>query len=66
MNCDIAIIGLGRVGLPLFLFLESRGFRLLGIERNENIISQLRKKKMPFKEKGCEKLLKKTQAYDIN
>ena len=66
MNCDIAIIGLGRVGLPLFLFLESRGFRLLGIERNENIISQLRKKKMPFKEKGCDKLLKKTRGVFSN
>ena len=58
----IAIVGLGRVGLPFLLFLESKGFELTGIDNNSDIIKQLIKKKMPFAEKGCDKLLKKTKA----
>ena len=58
----IAIIGLGRVGLPFLLFLENKGFKLIGIDNNPDIINGLIKKKMPFAETGCEKLLKHSKA----
>jgi len=65
----ISIIGLGRVGLPFLLYLEKKGFNLLGVDKDLELINSLRQKKMPFKEKGCEKLLRKTKANfsnDIN
>ena len=58
----ISIIGLGRVGLPLLLYLEKKGFNLLGIDNSYEVINSLKSKKMPFSEKGCDKLLKKTKA----
>ena len=54
----ISIIGLGRVGLPLLLYLEKKGFKLLGIDNNYEVVKSLKLKKMPFSEKGCDKLIK--------
>ncbi len=65
----ISIIGLGRVGLPLLLFLEDKGFDLIGIDSDIKLIESLKKKRMPFHEKGCERLLKKTKSLfycDVN
>ena len=59
----IGIIGLGRVGLPFLLFLESKGFDLTGIDNNFEIVNSLKNKKMPFSEKGCDNLLKKSKAH---
>ena len=58
----ISIIGLGRVGLPLLLYLEKKGFKLLGIDNNYEVVKSLKLKKMPFSEKGCDKLIKRTKA----
>jgi len=33
----VAIIGTGRVGLPLSLFIESLGFAVIGIDRDKKI-----------------------------
>ena len=62
MKDSIAIIGLGRVGVPFLLFLEKEGFNLVGIDNDTKIINQLNNKKMHFHEKGCDKLLKKSKA----
>ena len=58
----IAVVGLGRVGLPFLLFLENKGFELTGIDNNLDIINGLLKKRMPFAETGCDKLLRKSKA----
>jgi UDP-N-acetyl-D-mannosaminuronic acid dehydrogenase len=65
----VSVIGLGRVGLPLALYLENKGVHVNGIDKNTEIIKQIKKKKMPFKEKGCNVLLNKskikfTDSYD--
>lgn len=65
----IAIIGLGRVGLPFLLFLEKKGFKTIGIDTNQSLISNLLKKRMPFYEKGCNKLLSASKSIftsDLN
>ena len=62
----ILVIGLGRVGLPLLLFLEKKKFNLIGLDQNRALISKLKEKKMPFVETGCQKLLKKSNAKFIN
>lgn len=54
-----AVIGIGRVGLPLALVLAESGYRVLGIDINQKLITELSEGKMPFLENGAEVLLKK-------
>lgn len=56
---NIAVIGIGRVGLPLCLVLAKTGFTVYGIGRNPERIERLKKGEMPFVENKAEKLLKK-------
>lgn len=58
-NRQIAIIGLGRVGLPLGLCFAEHGFQVYGIDNNAERLGQLRRGQMPFWEEGGEALLKK-------
>jgi UDP-N-acetyl-D-mannosaminuronic acid dehydrogenase len=58
---DITIIGAGRVGLPLALMFESKGFKVSIKDKDEKILAAFKKKKMPFKEAGFDKLIKKTK-----
>lgn len=61
MTCKrIAIIGIGRVGLPLSLVLAHSGFQVTGVDRNEDTIALLKQKKVPFHEAGAAAILKKT------
>ena len=34
----IAIVGIGRVGLPLALYVESVGFKVIGVDHDKNFI----------------------------
>jgi len=56
---DVTIIGAGRVGLPLALILESKGLKVAISDIDTNLIKKINQKKMPFKEKGMEKLIQK-------
>lgn len=58
---SVAVIGLGRVGLPFALYLETLGYRVLGIDRDANLLSQVEKRIMPFKEQGFDHILKKSK-----
>ena len=62
----ILVVGLGRVGLPLLLFLEKKKFNLIGLDSNKKLIDNLKKKKLPFREIGCNALLKKSKAIFID
>jgi UDP-N-acetyl-D-mannosaminuronic acid dehydrogenase len=53
----VAVVGMGRVGLPLALFLADRGMTVYGIDRDEKRVSTLRAKGMPFMEAGADALL---------
>ncbi|MDQ6835590.1 MAG: nucleotide sugar dehydrogenase [Actinomycetota bacterium] len=53
----IAVVGLGRVGLPLALCFADRGLRVLGIDHDAQLLSSLRAGKMPFEEAGTQTLL---------
>jgi UDP-N-acetyl-D-mannosaminuronic acid dehydrogenase len=48
---------MGRVGLPLALFLADRGMTVYGIDVDEKRVSTLRAKGMPFIEVGVDELL---------
>lgn len=56
----ISVIGIGRVGLPLALFISNyKDFEVIGIGRDNEKIARINKGVMPFMEKGAAKLLKK-------
>lgn len=56
---SVAVIGIGRVGLPLAIFLSDLEYMVYGIGRNEEKISELLRGKMPFIEKGATQILRK-------
>src|SRR3954470_9628650 len=57
MPYDVAIIGTGRVGLPLALSFAATGLRVLGIDKDAERLAALRERRMPFKEPGTDELL---------
>jgi UDP-N-acetyl-D-mannosaminuronic acid dehydrogenase len=54
---SIAVIGLGRVGLPLALSFADRGLNVLGIDSDRALLDSIRAVKMPFEEAGTQELL---------
>jgi UDP-N-acetyl-D-mannosaminuronic acid dehydrogenase len=54
---DVAVVGLGRVGLPLALCFADRGLRVLGVDRDPERLAALRDRRMPFEEPGAQELL---------
>jgi UDP-N-acetyl-D-mannosaminuronic acid dehydrogenase len=54
---DVAIIGTGRVGLPLALAFADRGLRVLGVDRDPAILDAVRARRMPFQEPGAAAVL---------
>lgn len=63
---SIAVIGIGRVGLPLALFLSELGYMVYGVGKNEEKINNLLRGKMPFMEKGATQLLRKNVKKSLN
>ena len=55
----IAVIGIGRVGLPLAIFLADHGQIVHGIDVDQQKINIVSRGKMPFLEEGAQSLLKK-------
>lgn len=70
---NIAVVGVGRVGLPMAIFLADNGYHVFGIGRNKQKIDALNAGIMPFKERGADKPLKKhlnkrlffTTSYEV-
>ena len=60
MDYDVAIVGIGRVGLPLALCFADHGLRVLGIDNDEALLGALRERRMPFRETGAQELLERT------
>lgn len=56
---NVCVIGLGYVGLSLAVTLAEKGFRVFGIEKNEEILNQLKRGKPHFHEKGLKELILK-------
>jgi UDP-N-acetyl-D-glucosamine dehydrogenase len=44
-NANVGIIGLGYVGLPIYLRILSAGFNVIGFDKNKTVINKLRNKK---------------------
>ena len=60
MKAAVGVIGVGRVGLPLALFLANKGYRVYGFDIDQEKVDFLMKKRrMPFREEGADVLVKK-------
>ncbi|MHB1469821.1 MAG: nucleotide sugar dehydrogenase, partial [Solirubrobacteraceae bacterium] len=57
ISADVAVVGLGRVGLPLALCFADRGLKTIGVDRDEARLGALRGGRMPFEEPGAQELL---------
>jgi UDP-N-acetyl-D-mannosaminuronic acid dehydrogenase len=58
---DVAVVGLGRVGLPLALSFAARGLRVVGVDRDPDRLACLRERRMPFEEPGAQDLLDRVE-----
>ena len=59
---DVAIVGLGRVGLPLALSFADRGLRVLGIDNDAERLDAIASGRMPFQETGTDELIERVHA----
>ena len=59
---SVAVIGLGRVGLPLALSFADRGVEVVGVERDASVLRSLESGQMPFHETGTQELLERVLA----
>src|SRR3954447_995908 len=62
MTHDVAIIGCGRVGLPLALAFADRGLRTIGIENDPERLGAVRAARMPFEEPRAQDALERVTA----
>jgi UDP-N-acetyl-D-mannosaminuronic acid dehydrogenase len=62
---DVAVIGLGRIGLPLALAFADAGLRVLGIDKDPDRLAAVRARRMPFKEPGTDALIERV-ALDVS
>ncbi len=58
---DVSVIGLGRVGLPLALAFADAGLRVLGVDKDPDLLEAVRSRRMPFKEPGTDELLARVE-----
>jgi UDP-N-acetyl-D-mannosaminuronic acid dehydrogenase len=61
---DVAVVGLGRVGLPLALSFADRGLAVIGIDNDPVRLDAVRDGRMPFQETGAQELLRRVAAAD--
>jgi UDP-N-acetyl-D-mannosaminuronic acid dehydrogenase len=61
MAGSVAIVGLGRVGLPLALAFADRGLEVLGIDNDPERLASLHAREMPFHEAGAQELLDRVE-----
>ena len=59
---SVAVVGLGRVGLPLALSFADRGLDVIGVEREPAVLEQVAAGQMPFRETGTQELLERVLA----
>ena len=61
-NKEVCIVGMGFVGLTLAIVIAERGFKVIGIEIDDNTLNKLKKGNSHFHETGLKERLKKVMA----
>jgi UDP-N-acetyl-D-mannosaminuronic acid dehydrogenase len=59
---DVAVVGLGRVGLPLALSFADRGLDVVGVDNDPARLGAVREGRMPFEETGAQDVLDRVHA----
>jgi UDP-N-acetyl-D-mannosaminuronic acid dehydrogenase len=59
---DVAVIGLGRVGLPLALAFADRGLDVVGVDVDQRRLGAVREGRMPFEETDGQAVLDRVHA----
>src|SRR4051794_1410103 len=59
MATRVAIVGLGRIGLPLALSFADRGLEVVGVDREPRVLELVAEGRMPFQETGTQELLER-------
>jgi UDP-N-acetyl-D-mannosaminuronic acid dehydrogenase len=62
MSAEVAVIGLGRIGLPLAISFADRGLRVLGVDKDADRLQAVRDARMPFAEPGAQAVLDRVHA----
>ncbi len=57
----VGFVGLGKLGLPVALAVESKGHKVYGFDIKKEIYDQIKNRKIDYKEKHANELLKKTK-----
>ena len=63
-TADVAVIGLGRVGLPLALSFADRGLDVVGVDNDPVRLGAVREGRMPFEETGAQAVLDRVHASE--
>ena len=63
-STSVAVVGLGRIGLPLALSFADRGLDVIGVERQDAVLDQVAAGHMPFRETGTQDLLERVLRAD--
>ncbi len=61
-TADVAVVGLGRVGLPLALSFADRGLDVIGVDNDPARLRAVREGRMPFAETGVQALLERVTS----
>ncbi|MGH2911146.1 MAG: nucleotide sugar dehydrogenase [Solirubrobacteraceae bacterium] len=61
-TADVAVIGLGRVGLPLALSFADRGLSTIGVDNDPTRLGSVGAGTMPFQETGAQELLERVHT----
>lgn len=61
----VCVVGIGRVGLPLALFLANKGHTVYGVDVDQEKVNLISKGQMPFMEEGGLDLLKKCAGKSL-
>jgi len=62
VDYDVAIIGCGRVGLPLALAFADHGLRVVGVDTAPDRLAAVRAGRMPFSEPGAQEVLDRARV----
>ena len=62
----IGFVGLGKLGLPVALAVESKGHEVFGFDIKQEIYEQIKNRKIDYKEKHANDLLKKTKIKIVD
>jgi len=63
---NIGFMGLGKLGLPSALAIESKGYSVVGYDPDPKVKETLETKTLPYKEEGAQELLSKTNIKIVS